>query len=137
MNSFDCALSSGRLLGFFCWAKVYVRFFRWASDRIDENGIVAFVSNFSFIDGKTFDGFRDVVANYFNEIWIVVLKGNAWTSGDRRRREGGNVFDDQIRVGIAVYLCVQKRGSKGCHIRYQAVRDYAKSDEKRDSYNRG
>jgi predicted helicase len=64
MNSFDCALSSGRLLGFFCWAKVYVRFFRWASDRIDENGIVAFVSNFSFIDGKTFDGFRDVVAEF-------------------------------------------------------------------------
>jgi hypothetical protein len=75
MNSFDGALSSGRLSGFFCWAKVYVRFFRWASDRIDENGILAFVSNSWFIDGKTFDGFRHVVANYFNEIWIVVLKG--------------------------------------------------------------
>jgi predicted helicase len=111
---------------------MYVRFFRWASDRVDENGIVAFVSNSSFIDGKTFDGFRGVVANNFNEIWIVDLKGNARTSGDRRRCEGGNVFDDQIRVGVAVYLCVKKRGSKGCRIRYQAVRDYAKSDEKRE-----
>jgi predicted helicase len=42
---------------------MYVRFFRWASERIDENGIVVFVSNSSFIDGKTFDGFRAVVAN--------------------------------------------------------------------------
>ncbi len=42
---------------------MYVRFFRWASDRVDENGIVAFVSNSSFVDGKTFDGFRDSRGN--------------------------------------------------------------------------
>jgi predicted helicase len=111
---------------------MYVRFFRWASDRVDENGIVTFVSNSSFVNGKTFDGFREVVAAEFNEIWIIDLKGNARTSGDRRRREGGNVFNDQIRVGVAVYFCVKKRGLKGCRIYYQAVRDYAKSDEKRE-----
>jgi predicted helicase len=68
----------------------------------------------------------------FNEIWIVDLKGNARTTGERRRREGGNVFDDQIRVGVAVYLCVKKIGGRGCQIRYEAVRDYAKSEEKLD-----
>ncbi len=111
---------------------MYARFFRWASDRVDENGVVAFVSNSSFIDSRTFDGFRKVVAKEFNEIWIVDLKGNARTSGERRRQEGGNIFDDQIRVGVGVYFCIKKKGTKGCRIFYEAVRDYAKSDEKRE-----
>lgn len=111
---------------------MYARFLRWASDRVDENGIVSFVSNSSFIDSRTFDGFRKCVAQEFNEIWVIDLKGNARTSGERRRQEGGNVFDDQIRVGVAVYFLVRKKGTKGCRIFYQAIRDYAKSDEKRD-----
>lgn len=111
---------------------MYARFLRWASDRIDANGIIAFVSNSSFIDSRTFGGFRKVVAQEFNEIWIIDLKGNARTSGERRRREGGNIFDDQIRVGIAVYFLARKKGINGCRIFYEAVRDYAKSDEKRE-----
>ncbi|MGE0559874.1 MAG: type ISP restriction/modification enzyme, partial [Burkholderiales bacterium] len=111
---------------------MYARFLRWASDRVDENGIVAFVSNSSFIDSRTFDGFRKVVAREFNEIRIIDLKGNARTSGERRRQEGGNIFDDQIRVGVAVYFLVKKKGVKGCRIFYEATRDYAKSDEKRE-----
>jgi predicted helicase len=78
---------------------MYARFFRWASDRVDENGIVTFVSNSSFIDSRTYDGFRKTVLLEFNEIWIVDLKGNARTSGERRRQEGGNIFNDEIRVG--------------------------------------
>src|SRR5262249_22153744 len=85
-----------------------------------------------YIDSRTYEGFRKLIADEFNEIWIIDLKGNARTSGERRRREGGNVFNDQIRVGIAIYFCVKKKGAHGCHIRYQPMRDYAKSDEKRD-----
>lgn len=111
---------------------MYARFFRWASDRIDGNGIIAFVSNSSFIDSRTYDGFRKIVSSEFNEIWIIDMKGNARTSGDRRRQEGGNVFDDQIRVGVAIYFCIKKRGLKGCRIRYEAVADHAKSEAKLD-----
>ena len=111
---------------------MYARFFRWASDRLDENGIIAFVSNSSFIDSRTFDGFRNVIAREFQEIWIIDLKGNARTTGERRRQEGGNVFDDQIRVGVAVWFCVKKKDVHGCRIFYEAVRDYAKADEKRE-----
>ncbi|EJN00600.1 type ISP restriction/modification enzyme [Phyllobacterium sp. YR531] len=110
---------------------MYARFFRWASDRMHDDGVLAFVSNSSFVDSRTFDGFRKSVANDFHEIYIVDLKGNARTSGDRRRREGGNIFDDQIRVGIAISFFVKKRKASGSTIRYEAVRDYAKSDEKR------
>jgi len=111
---------------------MYARFFRWASDRLADNGMVAFVSNSSFINSRTFDGFRKIVAKEFNEIWVVDLKGNARTSGERRRAEGGNIFDDEVRVGVAVYFCVKKQGIHGCRIFYEAVRDYAKADEKRD-----
>ena len=111
---------------------MYARFLRWASDRVDENGIVAFVSNNSFINSRTFDGFRKCVEEEFNEIRVVDLKGYARTSGERRRQEGGNIFDDQIRVGVAVYFLVRKKGTKGCRIYYEAVRDYAKSEEKRE-----
>ena len=111
---------------------MYARFFRWASDRVAADGVIAFVSNSSFIDARTFDGFRKVIAKEFNEIRVIDLKGNARTSGERRRQEGGNVFDDQIRVGVAVWFCVKKAGARGCRIFYEAVRDYAKSDEKRE-----
>ncbi|HEY9705959.1 MAG TPA: N-6 DNA methylase, partial [Allocoleopsis sp.] len=60
---------------------MYARFLRWASDRLGKNGIIAFVSNNSFIDAKTFDGFRKVVSQEFNEMWIIDTKGNARTSG--------------------------------------------------------
>ena len=109
---------------------MYARFFRWASDRLSENGVIAFVSNSSFIDSRTFDGFRKVIAQEFNEIFVVNLKGNARTSGERRRQEGGNIFDNQIRVGVAIWFCVKKKGVSGCKIQYEAARDYAKVDEK-------
>ncbi len=111
---------------------MYARFFRWASDRLAADGVLAFVTNRSFIDSRTFDGFRKTVAKDFNEIWLVDLKGDARTSGERRRQEGGNVFDDQIRVGVAISFFVRKAGASGCRIRYTSVSDYAKGDEKRE-----
>ena len=110
---------------------MYARFFRWASDRLHDDGVLAFVTNRSFIDSRTFDGFRRAVAEEFHEAYVIDLKGNARNSGERRQREGGNVFDDQIKVGIAVSFWVKKRKAKGFTVRYEAVRDYAKSDEKR------
>ncbi len=115
---------------------MYKRFFRWASDRLGDEGIIAFVTNSAFIDARQDDGFRRVVAEEFSDIWIVDLKGNARTSGERRRREGGNVFDDQIRVGVAVTFLVKTRRKAGCTIRYEAVADFAKADDKRTFLSR-
>src|ERR1035438_5754261 len=55
---------------------MYSRFFRWASDRLDENGVLALITNRSFIDSRTFDGFRAAVAEEFSEIRIVDLGGD-------------------------------------------------------------
>jgi len=111
---------------------MYARFLRWASNRIDKNGVIAFVSNSSFLEARTYDGFRKVVAEEFNAIYAIDLKGNARTTGERRRKESGNVFSDAIRVGIAVYFLIKDEKSKGCKIYYNAIRDYAKSEKKKE-----
>ena len=115
---------------------MYKRFIRWASDRLADDGIIAFVSNSAFLDSRQDDGFRKVVADEFNELWAIDLKGNARTSGERRRQEGGNIFDDKIRVGIAIYFLVRRQEADGFEMFYNAVGDYAKSPEKAE-YIRG
>ncbi|GAB5465609.1 MAG: hypothetical protein Kapaf2KO_10450 [Candidatus Kapaibacteriales bacterium] len=114
---------------------MYTRFIRWAMDRIDDNGIIAFVSNNSFIDGKAFDGFRKVLEEEFNEIIIFDTRGNARTSGELRRKEKGNVFFDQIRVGVAIYFLVKNGSKNKCHIKHYKVDDYLSSQEKLDVVN--
>jgi predicted helicase len=95
---------------------MYARFFRWATDRLGENdGIIAFITNRSFIESRTFDGFRKMVAQDFNEIWIVDLGGdvraNPKLSGTKH-----NVFG--IQTGVAICYLVRKKGVEGCTIRY-------------------
>ena len=53
---------------------MYTRFFRWASDRLKDDGIVAFITNRSFVDSRTMDGFRKIAARDFAEVWIVDRK---------------------------------------------------------------
>ena len=109
---------------------MYKRFIRWASDRLEDDGIVGFVSNSAFLNARQDDGFRKVLAEEFNELWAVDLKGNARTSGERRRQEGGNVFSDKIRVGIAIYFLVRRKGLDGFRVFYNVVDDYAKAFDK-------
>ena len=95
---------------------MYARFFRWASDRVDENGIVAFITNRSFIESRTFDGFRKIVAEEFNEIWIVDLGGdvraNPKLSGTKH-----NVFG--IQTGVAISFLVKRaKADKAAASRY-------------------
>lgn len=56
----------------------YVKAFRWASDKIMENGegIIAFISNNSFIDNIAFDGMRKHLTQDFNTIYVLDLGGN-------------------------------------------------------------
>ena len=111
---------------------MYKRFIRWASDRLADDGIIGFVSNSAFLDARQDDGFRKVVAQEFNELWVLDLKGNARTSGERRQREAGNVFDDKIRVGVAVYFLVRRKGADGFRIFYHAIDDFMRSHPKVD-----
>ena len=83
-------------------ADPYVKAIRWASDRIGEEGVVAFVTNNSFLDGVAFDGMRKHLADDFDAIYILDLGGNA--------RKGLKVSDANvfgIRVGVSINLFVK------------------------------
>ena len=94
---------------------MYARFFRWASDRLPDEGIVAFITNRSFYDSFTFDGFRTNVAKEFAEAWIVDLGGdvrqNAKLSGTTH-----NVFG--IQTGVAISFLVKRPGVTPFSVRY-------------------
>lgn len=94
---------------------MYARFFRWASDRVDENGIVAFVTNRSFIESRTFDGFRKFVCDEFNDIYIVDLGGDV-RADPRLSGTKHNVFG--IQTGVAISFMVKRANAKGCSIKY-------------------
>jgi predicted helicase len=93
---------------------MYSRFIRWASDRVDENGIVAFITNRNFVDGREADGFRKSLAIEFEEIWVVDLGGD-WKK--RGVGGGGNVFGIGTGVAISFLIKKAKRG-KDSHIFY-------------------
>ena len=80
---------------------------RWASDRIGEQGIIAFVTNGSWIDGNVDSGVRACLAEEFSAIYVLHLRGDARTSGERRRSEGGNVFGSGSRTPVALTLLVK------------------------------
>lgn len=88
---------------------MYTRFYRWASDRIGSDGIVAFITNRSFVDSKTFDGFRKCVEREFDYVYIVDtqsdVRNNPKISGTKN-----NVFG--IQTGIAVMFLVRSRKEK-------------------------
>ena len=110
----------------------YVKAIRWASDRIGEEGVVAFVTNNGFLDGIAFDGMRKHLAQDFTKIYHINLKGNARTSGERRREEGGNIFDNQIRVGVGISFFIKKseETSESADVWIYSVDDYLKAREK-------
>ena len=84
---------------------MYTRFYRWAMDRLDDNGVIAMITNRSFIDGRAFDGFRKIAASEFNHIYIVDLGGdiraNPKLSGTKN-----NVFG--IQTGVAIMFLIKK-----------------------------
>ena len=108
---------------------MYKRFLKWASERIRNSGLVVFVSNNSFLDAKSDDGFRRSVYEEFDYIYTVNLKGNARTSGEERQRQAGNVFRDTIMVGITISFFI-KTGECKSEIHYAEIDDYLKSKDK-------
>ena len=109
----------------------YFRALRWASDRIGQRGVIAFVSNSSYLDGNSTDGVRLSLQEEFSQIFIYDLKGNARTSGERRRREAGNVFEEGSRTGVAITVLVKDPEYVGsAEIFYAEAEDYATRQEK-------
>ena len=105
---------------------------RWASDRIGEQGIIAFVTNGSWIDGNADSGVRACLAEEFTSIYVLNLRGNQRTQGERSRQEGGKVFGKASRAPVAITILVrnQEASHEGCRILYRDIGDYLKREAK-------
>lgn len=107
----------------------YVKALRWATNRLKQDGVVAFVTNGSFIDSQSADGLRASLYNEFNHLFIFNLRGNALGQGDVRKKEGGNVFGSGTRTTVAVSLLV-KDNSDIHELHYYDIGDYLTQKEK-------
>ncbi len=105
---------------------------RWASDRIGDQGIVAFVTNGSWIDGNVDAGMRVCLTEEFTSIHILNLRGNQRTQGERSRQEGGKIFGQGSRAPVAITILVRNPNAEhdGCRILYHDIGDYLKREEK-------
>ena len=101
---------------------MYKRFIRWASDRLDDDGIIGFITNRAYLETRQDDGFRQVAAQEFTDIYVLDLgsdvRRNPKISGTTH-----NVFG--IQTGVAIGFFVREKAKLGqCEI-YYAVREDA------------
>jgi predicted helicase len=109
----------------------YIRAMRWGSDRIGDNGVMAYVSNAGWIDGNAMDGLRKSVVDDFSSIYIFHLRGNQRTSGELSRKEGGKIFGGGSRTPIAISLFIKNPQSKEKgKIYFHDIGDYLSREDK-------
>lgn len=85
----------------------YVKFIRFAQWKIDkeEEGIVAIITNHSFLDSPTLRGMRESLLNTFDDIYSLDLHGN--TTAQEIMPDGcrdENVFDIMQGVSISIFV---------------------------------
>ena len=100
---------------------MYKRFLRWASDRLDDDGIIGFITNRAYLDARQDDGFRKVASDEFTDIYVLDLgsdvRRNPKISGTTH-----NVFG--IQTGVAIGFFVRDKSRRGeCNIHYARRED--------------
>ncbi|MGL2425234.1 type ISP restriction/modification enzyme [Helicobacter pylori] len=109
---------------------VLIHSIRMASDLLKDKGVLGFVVNGSFIDSKSADGFRKCVAQDFSHLYALNLRGNARTSGEVSKKEGGKIFDSGSRATVAIVFFVKDESAPNHTIFYYEVEDYLTREAK-------
>ena len=100
---------------------MYKRFIRWASDRLEDDGIIGFITNRAYLDTRQDDGFRQLAGQEFTDIYILDLgsdvRRNPKISGTTH-----NVFG--IQTGVAIGFFVREKAKLGdCGVHYARRED--------------
>ena len=108
----------------------YIRAIRWASTRIGDRGVIGFVTNSGWIEGKVADGLRKCLASEFTNLYVLNLRGDI---NNRQPREGGNIFDSRSKTGTAITIFVKNPIAKEHgRIFYHDIGDNLKTKQKLD-----
>lgn len=109
----------------------YIRAIRWASDRIGDAGVVAFVTNAGWIEAIAADGVRGCLADEYSDLYVFHLRGNQRTSGELSKREGGKIFGSGSRAPIAISVLVKSPSvARTGRIFFHDIGDYLSREEK-------
>lgn len=110
----------------------YIKFIRYGQYFIEKNGegVLAYISNNSFIDGITHRQMRKNLLETFDKIYIIDLHGNTKkkeTTPDGHKDE--NVFDIMQGVSINIFVKTAKTTKLGKVFHYDV---YGKREDKYD-----
>jgi len=109
---------------------MFSRFFRWATDRLSNDGVIAFITNNALINKKTYDGFRASILDEFQYAYIVDMGGDLRDTGEKEENyKYSNIFP--IKVGVAITFLVKdsSKKDKKCLIKYIKVNENSKQDK--------
>lgn len=115
----------------------YIKFIRFSEYMVEKNGcgIVAMITNNSYIDGITHRKMREHLLNTFDKIYILDLHGNSKkkeTSPDGTPDQ--NVFD--IMQGVSIIVAISKNANKKAPGRVYHAELYGSRSHKFESLNK-
>ncbi|EAK4146859.1 DNA methyltransferase [Campylobacter upsaliensis] len=104
----------------------YIKFMRFAQWKLLEqgqknifeanSGLMGFITNNSFLDGRTHRKMRESLYKSFDAIYILNLHGS-----DKDAKNDENVFDIKIGVCISLFIKYKNEPSKGATIFYAST----------------
>ena len=94
---------------------MYKMAIRWATDRLPaleqeqqlKQGIIAFVTPATWIDGNSEAGVRAILPKEFSAIYALNLRGNARIYGEQGKIEGEGVFGSATQSPVAITILVK------------------------------
>ncbi|WP_322597395.1 DEAD/DEAH box helicase [Histophilus somni] len=108
----------------------YIKAIRWASDRIQDKGVIGFITNAGFLETNAANGLRKCLHDEFSDLYIFHLRGAIrGKSGISAKKEGQNVFD--IMTGVAISILVKNPDKeKNGNIHFYDIGDFLSKKEK-------
>lgn len=101
----------------------YIKFIRFSQDRIEKTGygIVAMITNNSFLSGKVHKGMREELMKNFNELYILNLHGSARVKSEENGVHDENVFDIMQGVSISILVKLPEKKEEKAKVFYSEM----------------
>lgn len=119
-NTYGKLSSATRKVGLF---DNYVRSFRWSTDRLEDDGVIAFITNSGWLEKRFGDGIRKSFESEFSEIYIVNLRGDVRKDmlNKQMKTEGENIFGQGSMTGISIVFLIKNNKSEKAKIFYHDI----------------